>query len=127
MSINQAVIVGHLGKDPEGRETSSGVGVTVLSVATNQMIRNATTKALDPHVEWHRVVLFEKQAKAAQQHLKKGAQVAVIGRLKTTKYEDNQGITRQVTEVIAEKISFLSRADNQQASFSENPAEAWDI
>ena len=107
MSFNQATIVGYLGKDPEGQETSSGIGMSILSIATNHQIRNRTNNTPEPHVEWHRVVLFEKQAKAAQQYLKKGAQVLVSGRLKTSRYEDNQGIKRQVTEIMAEKISFL--------------------
>ena len=107
MSFNQVTIVGHLGKDPEGRETTSGVGMSILSIATHHKTRNSAKNTLEPHVEWHRVVLFEKQAKAAQQYLKKGAQVIVVGRLKTSRYEDEQGVKRQKTEIIAEKITFL--------------------
>ena len=63
-SVNKVILVGHLGGDPEGRFTPGGTAVTTFSIATNESRRNSDGD-WDDHTEWHRCVLFGKQAETA--------------------------------------------------------------
>ena len=73
-SVNRAMLVGHLGGDPESRYTQSGTAVANFNVATNESRKNAEGGYQD-HTEWHRCVLFGKPAETAAQYLKKGQMV----------------------------------------------------
>ncbi len=70
-SVNKVILVGHLGGDPEGRFTPGGTAVTTFSIATNESRRNSDGD-WDDHTEWHRCVLFGKQAETAAEYVKKG-------------------------------------------------------
>ena len=78
-SVNKVILVGHLGSDPEGRFTPGGTAVTTFSIATNESRRNSDGD-WDDHTEWHRCVLFGKQAETAAEYVKKGQMLYVEGR-----------------------------------------------
>jgi single-strand DNA-binding protein len=99
MSLNKVMLIGHLGHDVELRRTSEGKAVTTLRIATNG---NRDSKP-----DWHRVVVWEKQAESCKEFLKKGRQVYVEGRLQTRDFADAEGNTRRVTEVVAQRVQFL--------------------
>ena len=100
-SVNKAIIVGHLGRDPEPRSTKGGQTVVTLSVATTHRRKGA-----DDETEWHRVTVFGQQAEACERYLAKGRMVYVEGRLRTSSYEKD-GIKRYSTEIIASTVQFL--------------------
>jgi single-strand DNA-binding protein len=106
-SVNKAILIGHLGADPEMRYTSSGTGVCELRLATNE---NWTDKngQKQERTEWHRVIVWGKQGENCSKFLSKGRQVYVEGRLQTRSWEDKEGNKRYTTEVIANDVRFLS-------------------
>ncbi len=105
-SVNKVILVGHVGADPEPRYTSSGTAVVNLRMATNEVWRDAEGKDQES-TEWHRVVLWGKQAEFAANYIKKGQLIYVEGRLQTRTWEDRDKIERRTTEVRAIAITPL--------------------
>jgi len=107
MSINKVILIGRLGADPEIRYTLDGRPVASFRVATNEVIvKNGEKEVL---TEWHRIVAFGRLAEICGEYLNKGTQVYIEGKLRTRKYEDRQGITRYVTEVVAVNMQILDK------------------
>lgn len=104
--VNKVIIIGNLGRDPELRYTSNSHPVCQLSVATTRAYTNRNDDRVE-ETEWHRVVVWGKQAENCNQYLSKGRQVYVEGRLQTRSYEDKEGIKRYSTEVVADTVQFL--------------------
>lgn len=104
--VNKAILVGHLGKDPEVRSTSSGRAVANFTVATN---RRYTDRDGQRHeeTEWHRIVAWGRQAEIAGQYLRRGRLVYVEGRLQTRQWEDRQGEKRYTTEIVCDQFTML--------------------
>ena len=107
-SVNKVILVGHLGGDPESRFTQGGTAVATFSVATNESRKNSEGSWED-HAEWHRCVLFGKQAETAAEYVKKGQMVYVEGRLQTRSWEDKEGMKRYSTEVVGNAFTMLGR------------------
>ncbi len=82
MSVNKVILVGHLGRDPETRYTSGGQAVCNFTLATNEVFKDRAGER-QKRTEWHRIVLWGKQAELAQQYLKKGNQVYIEGRIQS--------------------------------------------
>lgn len=100
-SVNKAIIIGHLGRDPEIRRTQDGKPIANLSVATSESWRDKATGERKEHTDWHRVVIFnEGLAGVAEQYLKKGSKVYIEGALKTRKWTDQGGVEKYVTEIV---------------------------
>lgn len=111
-SVNKAIIVGNLGKDPEIRYFPDGSPTATLSVATTSAWNDKNTGEKKEHTEWHRIVLYGRQAEICAQYLSKGKQVYIEGRLQTRQWEDKEGIKRYTTEIIASNMQMLgTRAD----------------
>src|SRR5690625_1793816 len=100
MSVNKAIIIGHLGAAPEVRYSAEGAAITNISVATSFNWRDRNTGERREETEWHRVVLFGRQAEVAGEYLQKGSQVYIEGRLRTRKWSDKNGIERYTTEIV---------------------------
>ncbi len=107
-SVNKVILVGHLGGDPESRFTPGGTAVATFSIATNESRKNSEGNWED-HTEWHRCVLFGKQAEFAAEYVKKGQMVYVEGRLQTRSWEDKEGMKRYSTEVVGNAFTTLGR------------------
>jgi single-strand DNA-binding protein len=106
--VNKVILIGHLGADPEVRTTGGGVQIAHLRVATSESWRDRQSGQQQDRTEWHRVVLFGRQAEVAQQYLKKGNQVYIEGRLQTRKWQDKQsGQDRYSTEIVATDMTML--------------------
>lgn len=118
-SVNKAVLVGHLGADPESRFTPSGVAVTTFNMATNESWKNNEGQYED-RTEWHRIVLYGKAAETANEYMKKGQLVYVEGRIRTRSWEDKDGMTRYTTEILGDRFTMLGRKGENQ---SKAPAE----
>ncbi len=116
-SLNKVMIIGNLGRDPEMRYTANGQAVANFSVACS---RRYTTRDGEQReeTEWVRVVCWARQAEIAGQYLQRGSQVFVEGRLQTRSWEDQQGQTRYMTEVVASNFQMLGRRGSGDGDFS---------
>lgn len=99
--VNKAILIGHLGRDPEVRTTSSGGRVANFSLATSESWTDKRTGLRNERTEWHRVVAFsEGLVDVVERYLRKGAQVYVEGQLQTREWTDRDGGKRYTTEVV---------------------------
>jgi single-strand DNA-binding protein len=122
--LNQAQIIGHLGKDPETRYLPSGEAVCNFSLATTEKWKDKNTGEQKEATEWHRITTFGKLAEICGQYLKKGSQAFVQGKLVTRKYTDKDGIERYATEVRADNMKMLGgRHDGAQGERAAAPAQ----
>ena len=100
MSVNKVILVGNLGADPEKRGPA-----TRLRLATSEK-RKQGEEWVD-HTEWHNVTCFGSTADNVMKFCKKGKQLYIEGKIRTTKYQDREGVDRWSTEVIADRVAFL--------------------
>ncbi len=121
--LNQVQLIGNLGADPEVRHTASGNTIANMRLATNFAYTSRSSGERVEGTEWHRAVVFGKLAENVGKYLKKGAPAFVQGRLRTRSWEDNGGVTRYVTEVIANDVIFLGSA-NGNGNGASAPAPA---
>jgi single-strand DNA-binding protein len=105
-SVNKVILVGNLGRDAELRYTPGGAAVATLNLATTE-VWNDRNNQRQEKTEWHRVVLWGKQAESLQEYLTKGKQIYVEGRLQTRQWDDKEGQKRYTTEIKADRITLL--------------------
>jgi single-strand DNA-binding protein len=105
-SVNKVILVGNLGRDSELRYTPGGAAVATLNLATTE-VWNDRNNQRQEKTEWHRVVLWGKQAESLQEYLTKGKQIYVEGRLQTRQWDDKDGNKRYTTEIKADRITLL--------------------
>ena len=105
--INKVIIVGNLGQDPETRYMPSGSAVTNFTVATNESWKDKQTGEQKDRTEWHRVAMFNRLAEIAAEYLRKGSQVYIEGKLRTRKWQGQDGQDRYTTEIIADEMQML--------------------
>ena len=115
-TLNKALLIGHLGHDPDVRTMNSGETVAHLSIATSEGWKNKSTSARRDATEWHRVVLYKRLADMAGQHLKKGALVYVEGHLQTRKWTGKDGVERHTTEIVGDELRLLHRPSEFRAA-----------
>ena len=108
-SVNKAILVGRLGGDAETRYTQGGTPVSRFSLAMNRQWRDSE-KQVHEETDWLYVVLWRNENLAA--YLTKGAKLYVEGRIQTRSYDDNEGVKRYVTEVVADNIVLLGGNGN---------------
>jgi single-strand DNA-binding protein len=117
-SVNKVILVANLGKDPEIRYMNNGDAVASLNLATTETWKDKSG-AKQEKTEWHRVIMFGKQAEIAGQYLKQGSQVYIEGKLQTRKYTDKSNVERYVTEIVADKMQFLGGKQGASNSASK--------
>lgn len=108
--LNKVQIIGNLGADPEMRYTANGSATTQFKVAVNRTYNDASGERKQ-ETEWFRVVTWNRLAETCAQYLAKGRQVYVEGRLQTRSWDDQQGVKRYMTELIAQEVKFLGGGD----------------
>ncbi|MCC7040208.1 MAG: single-stranded DNA-binding protein [Burkholderiales bacterium] len=108
-SVNKVILLGNLGRDPETRYTANGDAVTNLNIATSEQWKDKSGEKQE-RTEWHRVVLFGRQAEIASEYLKKGRSVYIEGRLQTRKYTDKDGVEKYSTEIVADRMQLIGSA-----------------
>jgi len=113
--INKVILVGNLGRDPEMRYTQNGVAVCSFSLATSEKYRDRTSGEKITQTEWHNIILWRGLAETAEKYLRKGSSVYIDGKIRTRKWEDQQGQTRYTTEIIADTMQMLDRRDSSAA------------
>jgi len=113
MSLNKAMIIGNLGRDPEMRYTPGGQAVTQFTVAVNRNYKGQNGEWQE-ETEWFRVVVWGQQAERAAEYLRKGNKVYIEGRLQTRQWEDKDGQKRYTTELVANQVTNLERRNRDE-------------
>jgi single-strand DNA-binding protein len=106
MSVNRAILVGRLGRDPETRYTSAGQAVCNFTLATDETFKDRNGER-QKRTEWHRIVVWGKQAEIAQQYLRKGSLIFVEGRIQSREWQDKEGQKRTTVEIVASNFRML--------------------
>ncbi|HTQ62004.1 MAG TPA: single-stranded DNA-binding protein [Candidatus Solibacter sp.] len=106
MSVNKVILVGRLGRDPETRYTGGGQAVANFSVATDESYKDKNGER-QKRTEWHKIVVWGKQAEIAQQYLKKGSLVFIEGRIQSREWQDKEGQKRTSFEIVANNFRML--------------------
>ena len=101
--MNQVVLTGRLTRDPEKRYSASNMTITKFTIAVDRMARQGEERKAD----FIRIVVFDKQAENCDRYLQKGKKVAVVGRIQTGLYENQQGQRVYTTDVVANNVEFL--------------------
>lgn len=134
--VNKVIIVGNLGNDPEMRTMPNGEAVVNISVATSESWNDKNTGERREITEWHRIVFYRRQAEIVGEYLRKGSKVYVEGKLRTRKWQDQNGQDRYTTEIQGDVLQMLdSRSDRQnmggyapaqsaQPTYQPTPAKA---
>ena len=105
-SVNKVILIGNLGRDSELRYTPGGAAVATLNMATTE-VWNDKQGQKQEKTEWHRIIVWGKQAESLQEYLTKGKQIYVEGRLQTRQWDDKDGNKRYTTEIKADRITLL--------------------
>ncbi len=106
MSVNKVILVGRLGRDPETRYTGGGQAVANFSVATDETYKDRNGER-QKRTEWHKIVVWGKQAEIAQQYLKKGSLIFIEGRIQSREWQDKEGQKRTSFEIVASNFRML--------------------
>ena len=104
--LNKVMLIGNLGRDPEIRYTQSGTAVVNFTIATSEQWNDRNSGERQERTEWHRIVVFGKQAEVCEKYLSKGSSIYIEGRLQTRSWEKD-GQTHYTTEIVATNFQFL--------------------
>jgi single-strand DNA-binding protein len=106
-SVNKVILVGNLGADPEIRYLPSGDAIANIRLATTDRYKDKASGEMKEATEWHRVAFFGRLAEIVGEYLKKGSAVYIEGRLRTRKWQGQDGQDRYSTEIVAEQMQML--------------------
>jgi single stranded DNA-binding protein (ssb) len=110
MSVNKVILVGNVGKDPEMKYFDNDVAKANFSLATSE--RGYTTSngtQVPERTEWHNIVCWRGLAQIAEKFVKKGTLLYIEGKIRSRSYDDQNGVKRFITEVVADNLELLSR------------------
>ena len=125
MSVNKVILVGRLGRDPETRYTGGGQAVANFSVATDETYKDRNGER-QKRTEWHKIVVWGKQAEIAQQYLKKGSLIFIEGRIQSREWQDKEGQKRTSFEIVATNFRMLGgRAEGAAAGAGAGARSRW--
>ncbi|MBI4809763.1 MAG: single-stranded DNA-binding protein [Nitrosomonadales bacterium] len=116
MSVNKAILVGRLGKDPETRYMTNGEAVTNVSLATSENYKDKSGEKQE-RTEWHNLVFYRRLAEIAGEYLKKGSLIYVEGRIQNRKYQDKEGKDRYISEIVVNEMKMLGSKSTGGGSF----------
>lgn len=115
--VNKVILLGNLGKDPEVRHLENGRAVANFSIATSESYKNKEGERVTK-TEWHNVVLWTPLAEIAEKYLNKGNQVYIEGKLTTRSYDDKDGNTKYITEVVGREMTLLGKPSSGEGGGS---------
>jgi len=105
-SVNKAILIGNLGKDPELRYTPSGQAVASFPLATTERYKDKDGNWQE-RTDWHNIVVWGRQGETAKEYLTKGRSAYIEGRIQTRSYDDRDGNKKWITEIVANRVQFL--------------------
>jgi single-strand DNA-binding protein len=118
MSINKVILVGNVGKDPVIRYFDKGVAKATFPLATSETYTNQQGETITS-TEWHNIVLWRALAEVAEKTVKKGAQVYIVGKIKTRSYVDKDGNNKYITEILADTFLVLDKKQGSSPASSQ--------
>ncbi len=125
-SLNKVILIGNLGRDPEVRYTQNGTAVANFTLATNEVWTDKGGERQE-RTEWHRIVVWGKQAEIVREYLSKGRQVYVEGSLQTRQWDDREGNKRTTTEIKAARVLMLGRPGSPESRTPEGGGGSGDV
>jgi single-strand DNA-binding protein len=123
MSINRVILVGNVGKDPVVRYFDKGVAKATFPLATSETYTNQQGETITS-TEWHNIVLWRALAEVAEKTVKKGAQIYIIGKIKTRSYVDKDGNNKYITEILADTLVLLEKKPGIPGTNQSNEYES---
>ena len=120
-SVNKVILVGNLGKDPEIKKFDSGIKNASFSLATTEKYKNKSGEMVS-NTEWHNIVVWGALSDVAEKYLKKGSQIYLEGKIKTSSWEDKSGAKRYKTEIYADSFTMLGVKDVQSNELKKENA-----
>jgi single-strand DNA-binding protein len=123
MSVNKAILVGNVGKDPEVRHLEGGVSVANFTLATSESYKNRNGELVKT-TEWHNIVAWRQLAEFAEKYIKKGRQLYVEGKITNRQWDDKDGNKRYTTEIVADTIRLLGRREDGDGQFENGRSPA---
>lgn len=122
-SVNKAILIGNLGRDPEVRYMPNGDAVCNFSIATTDSWKDKNGQKQE-RTEWHNIVIYRRLAEVAGEYLKKGRSVYIEGRIQSRKYTGKDGVERTAYEIIADQMQMLGGRDSGGGgSYQQQPEE----
>ena len=112
--FNKVILMGHLVRDPELKQTNSGESVTTFSLAVNRNGKNGECDFFD-------ITAWRKTAELVATYLKKGRPVLVCGRLQNRSWTDKQGNKRTSTEIVADEVAFIDNKTSEEVAIENEP------
>jgi single-strand DNA-binding protein len=119
MSVNKAILVGNVGKDPEIRHLENGTPVCTFSLATSENYTNKSGEKVT-NTDWHNIVLWRGLAEVASKYVKKGSQIYIEGRIKSRSYDDKDGNKKYITEIVGDTMQLLGRKPDDSGVSNSN-------
>jgi single-strand DNA-binding protein len=107
-TVNKAILIGNVGKDPEVRYLENGAAVTTIPIATSEDYTDKTTGEKKSVTDWHNITLWRGLAEIAKNYVKKGTKIYVEGKIRTRSYIDKDNIVRYTTEIVADQMQILT-------------------
>lgn len=121
--VNKVILIGNLGADPEVRTMPSGDRVANIRIATSESWKDKSSGEMRDRTEWHNVVFFGRLAEVVEQYLRKGSKVYVEGKLRTRKWQGQDGQDRYSTEVVVDMTGTMQMLDSRPGGGGSVPFE----
>ena len=112
---NKITIIGNVGKDPETRTLENGTKVTSLTLATSETWKDKQGNKKED-VQWHSVQLWRGLAEVAEKYVRKGSKLLIEGKVTYRSYEDKEGNTKYITEIVGKEMKMLGGKQQEQGS-----------
>jgi single-strand DNA-binding protein len=122
MSINKVILVGNVGKDPVVRYFDKGVAKATFPLATSETYTNQQGEVITS-TEWHNIVLWRALAEVAEKTIKKGAQIYIVGKIKTRSYVDKDGNNKYITEILGDTLVVLEKKTATTGNYQPHESE----
>ena len=123
MSLNKAILIGHVGNDPEVRHLEAGTPVANFRLATSETYKNREGERVT-QTEWHNVVVWRGLAEVVEKYVTKGQLLYIEGRIRIRAWDDKDGNKRYTTEIVADNLQMLGRkSDNAGEAAPSAPSQ----
>lgn len=126
MSVNKAILIGNLGKDPELRYTPAGKAVATFSLATTERWSGQDGQK-NESTTWHNIVAWGRQAEVIKEYVGKGRQIYIEGRISNRSYDDKEGNKKYISEVVVQNFQFIGNrggGGGEDRDFNQTPPES---
>lgn len=117
------MLIGNVGKDPEVRHLDSGVSTASFTLATTERFKDRSGE-MKEQTEWHNIVCWRSLADIVEKYIKKGSQLYIEGKIRTRSYNDKEGNTKYMTEIIADSLQMLGRKGDSDNQSSYTPKQS---